>query len=394
MVNSDFDVFLCNTVTGKITAYVPVSELSWGQRLNDSGSVSATLPVGAEELRNVDLRLGAQVLSQSLGVVYNGTILECGPIWSQEYDAEAETLKLNASGLWSILNARKALPGTAPGTALAPAVEHAVNPSTATLALRGSLGDIARELVRVAIQDNPFTRPDGLGAGHLNIVLPPVQGGTRTRNYFGYDLGWVGERLADLTGVQNGPDIRFRPRFSPADATVVEWVMEVGTEAAPLLVQDGPDWLWDTAVAESGVVKLGVTRDAASLASRAWVPGNGQEAERQIVWATDPTLAAYGFPWTEIDDSAKDVESPSELQGYADRLLAESGAPWDEWSLEVRADAAPRLGDYLPGDWARINVGPGHPMIEPGVYRVRVMAVDGNDSAAVKLTVAPMQGRL
>lgn len=395
VVTDDFQVFLCNTVTGKITSYVPVSDLSWGMRLNASGSVSATLPVGAEELQNTDLRLGAQVLSQSLGVVYRGTILECGPIWSQEYDAEDETLTLSASGIWSILNARKVLPGFNPGTALAPAVEHAPNPATAQMIMRGTFSDIARELVRTSIKDNPFTRPDGLSAGHLNIVLPEYQGGrAHERTFYGYDLGWTGERLTDLTKVENGPDIRFRPRFKADDATVVEWVLDVGSEESPLLTQDGPDWLWDTAVGESGVVKLGVSRDAEGLASRTWVPANGQEEERLIVWSTDPSLVQAGFPWTELDASAQDVESPSALQGYSDRLLSEAGAPWDQWTLQVRADAAPRLGDYMPGDWAAVNVGKGHPMILPGFYRVRVMAVDGDATTSVKLTVAPMQGRL
>ncbi|QIG58496.1 minor tail protein [Arthrobacter phage DrSierra] len=400
--NVGYQVFLCNTVTGKITAFVPPSKVSWGIRLNGPGPIQATLKLNAEELRNVEVRLATMALRQSLGIAYNGQILECGPIWQQDYDADSETLALTASGLWSIFDVRKALRGDAPSVAM-DAQEWLANayemgwaaPNASTISLSGySLGSIARELVRISIQDNPFTRPDGSNAGALNIVLPPIEYGPHQRNYMGYDLGNIGERLRQLTEVKDGPDMRFRPRFKGDDPTVVEWVLETGTAAQPLLVQSGPDWLWDTAVAESGVVKLGVKRDATGMAARAYVPGNGQEQNMKLAWQTDLSLVNAGFPWTEADVASKDVEDQLVLDAVADRLLADSLAPWDSWSLQVRADQFPRLGDYLPGEWAQVNVGPGHPMIEPGIYRVRIMAIDGDHSEIVKLTVAPLQGRL
>lgn len=402
VVNTGFQAFLCNTVTGKVTAYVPVSKVGWGQRLNGAGPITASLKLNAAELKNFDLRMSTMVLRQSLGIAYNGQILECGPIWEQEYDAEKEELHLTASGLWSIFDTRKALSGNSPGPALnAPqwqtgwAANGWGQPNATVISLTNlSLGSIARELVRISIQDNPFTRPDGSNAGSLNIVLPPVVSGTSSRTYNGFDLGNIGERLRQLTGVENGPDIRFRPRFKNDDPTIVEWALETGTDAQPLLVQTGPDWIWDTAVTESGVVKLGVKRNATGMAARAWVPGNGQERNMKLAWSTDLSLVNVGFPWTETDIASKDVESQAVLDSVANRLLADSMAPWDQWSLQVRADHAPSLGQYLPGEWAQINVGPGHPMIEPGTYRARIMAVDGDHTSTVKLTVAPLQGRL
>ncbi|YP_010678201.1 minor tail protein [Arthrobacter phage Reedo] len=395
MVVEGFQVFLANTVTGKVTSFIPPSKVSWGMRLNGAGPVQATLKLTSKELQNLDVRMATMVLRQSLGISYNGTILECGPIWEQDYDAETEELALTASGLWSIFDTRKALPGNAPGAALTSSDTPTKKPTEAVLSLKNlSLGSIARELVRVSIQDNPFTRPDGTNAGALNIVLPPSVAGTNERNYMGYDLGYIGERLKQLTEVQDGPDIRFRPRFKEDDRTVVEWLLETGTAEAPLLQQTGPDWIWDTSVANSGVVKLGVKRSAAGMAARAWVPGNGQERNMKLGWSTDLSLVDAGFPWTETDVASKDVENQTVLQAAADRLLADSLAPWDEWNLQVHAEQAPRLGAYQPGEWAQVIVGPGHPMIPADTYRVRIMAVDGDHSETVKLTVAPIQGRL
>lgn len=395
MVVAGYQVFLANTVTGKVTAYFPPSKVSWGVRLNGAGPITASIKVTAKEVANLDIRNATLPLMQSLGVSYDGEILECGPIWQRDYDADAETLNLTASGLWSIFDTRKALPGNAPGAALRSTDTATVKPSSAKISLSGlSLGSIARELVRISIEDSPFTRPDGRKAGFLNVALPPIEYGTNTRNYMGYDLGYIGERLRQLTEVRNGPDIRFKPRFKDGDPTTVEWALETGSTAQPLLQQEGPDWIWDTAVDRSGVVKLSVKSDATQMAARTWVPGNGQEQNMLLGWATDLSLVNVGFPWTESDLSAKEVEDMNVLQSGADRLLDDSLAPWDTWSLQVRADQFPRLGSYLPGEWAQINVGPGHPMIEPGMYRVRIMALDGDDSEIVKLSVAPIQGRI
>lgn len=402
VTDTGFRAFVFNTVTGKITGDLPVAKVAWGERLNGPGQIQLTTLVEAKEVRNLDLRMSTQVVVQSLGISYNGVILEAGPIWMQDYDADKETLSLTASGVWSIFDVRKALKGNAPGGALDPEQWHAEAAAEGWEAPGGSvismvnttLGSIARELVRISIQDNPFLRIDGLNAGSLPIVLPAPVAGTRQENYNGFDLGWIGERLRQLTTRQNGPDIRFRPRFKGEDPTFVEYILETGSEAQPLLQQTGPDWLWDTSVMKSGAVKLSVKRDGTKLAARAWVPGNGQERNMLLAWQTDPTLVEAGFPWTEVDTASKQIEDMDVLQGYADRLLADSAAPWDQWSLSVRADVAPKLSDYLPGDWARIIVGPGHPIILPGEYRVRILAVDGDHTEIVKLTVAPIQGAL
>lgn len=395
VTDTGFRAFLFNTVTGKITGDIPVSKVSWGERLNGPGQIQLTTQVRSKQVENLDIRMSTQVVVQSLGVSYNGVILEAGPIWMQDYDADKETLSLTASGIWSILDARKALPGNSPGTAMDGTGVVTNQPASAVISIvNKELGSIARELIRISIQDNPFTRLDGLNAGSLPIILPAVVNGTHKENYNGFDLGWIGDRLRQLTARQNGPDIRLRPRFKGEDPTYVEYVLETGTEAQPLLQQVGPDWLWDTSVEKSAAVKLSVKRDGTKLATRAWTPGNGQERNMLLAWQTDTTLVEAGFPWTEIDTASKQIEDMNVLQGYADRQLADSMAPWDQWSLSVRADVAPKLSDYLPGDWARIVVGPGHPIILPGEYRVRILAVDGDHTEIVKLTVAPIQGAL
>jgi hypothetical protein len=376
--NSGYQLFLCDTVTGGRVKFIPAGGAGWGMKLNEAGTVTASLPVAARETAKLDLRTATASVRQSLGIAYDGNILECGPIWGRKYDPDSEQLDLTAAGLWSIFEHRKALPASWLANGFVPA--RAVWTIT-----RGNLQSIARELVRNSIEDNPW---NGGAAGNLNIVLPAsVSGSTHTRTYNGWDMAWISTRLKELTEVTNGPDIRFRPRFVTGDPTTVEWVMEMG---APLL-QAPKDLKWDVSLRKSGPVHLAWDEDATKLAARAWELGPGQEKAKKIRYVTDTGLISEGWPWTEVEESS-DVETDSLLQSRALRLLRENKRPWLTWDLTVRADVAPRLGTYQPGDWAQLQIPEGHPQIPAGTVRVRIMTISGGPENKVKLTVAPIQG--
>ncbi|MCC9068791.1 hypothetical protein [Arthrobacter cryoconiti] len=319
-------------------------------------------------------------MKQFLGIAYGDTILEAGPVWKRAYDPAKETVQVTAAGMWSILDVVKALPWVA--------LANNQSPAATSLDVVGkTLGSIARELVRISIQTNP--KNPG-----LPIVLPDVLAGINERHYKGYTLPWLGELLKNLTGVQRGPDIRFRPRFRADDARYVEWVMETGTDTAPLLTQAGPDWVWDGTVEKSGVVGFGTVEDATNMASRAWQPGNGSAETMKLAWAQDTTLIdTAGYPWTETDAASKDVEDQSILQSNADADIAANRFPVEDWSVSVRADAHPGLGLYLPGEWAQAIIPENHPMLDAGRVRVRMMSIDGDHTETVKIGLAPIIGR-
>lgn len=380
VVSNGFRVFVGDTATGLITADMPVSASGWGLRLNDAGPLSMSIPVRSREVARLNIRANTAPLKQFMAVAYGDTILEAGPIWKREYDPTKESVRVSAAGIWSILNVTKALPWVA--------LAAGQSPTTVSLDVVGkTLGSIARELVRISIQTNP--KNPG-----LPIVLPEVLSGVNERHYPGYLLPWLGDLLKNLTGVQRGPDIRFQPRFRADDARYVEWVMETGTDASPLLTQAGPDWVWDGTVEKSGVVGFGVVEDATNMASRAWQPGSGSEQAMKLAWAQDTTLIdTAGYPWTESDVASKDVEDQGILQANADAAIAANRFPIEDWSVSVRADAHPGLGLYLPGHWAQAIIPESHPMLDPGPVRVRMMAVDGDHTETVKITLAPIQGR-
>lgn len=378
VVDPEFRVFVGNMVTGQITCDLPVSSLSWGQRVNGPGPIDVTTKALAEELRGKDLRNATAEKKQYLAVSFGKTILEAGPIWKRDYDAVTGELKLGAAGIWSLLDKVKVL-NWAQITAGTPVTRTSMD-------LTGlSLGSIAREVIRLSV----FGNPDNPG---LPIVLPDIlEAGTNERHYKGYELAWVGDVLRKLAGVEDGPDIRLQPRFNGSDPTRIEWAMTHGSTASPLLYQAGDDWIWDATVEESGVSGISLQTDGSGMADRVWQPGTGSELEMKLATAQDTTLiTTAGYPWTEADAASKDVEDPGILQTHANAGMAAARRPIETWSVNVRANTSPQLGAYTPGDFAEINVPAGNPMIDPGRSRIRLMAVDGDNTMTVKLTPAPM----
>lgn len=376
VVAPGFRVFIGNMVTGQITADLPAASHSWGLRLNGAGPLDLTTRALSEELKASDVRNLTAPKKNYLAVAYGNTILEAGPIWKRDYNARTGVLKIGGEGLWSILDKVKALNWAQiiTGTPVTRSI----------LDVTGlSLGSVARELVRLSIFGNPYNPG-------LPIVLPDLEAGTHERHPKGYELPYLGDLLRKLTEVNDGPDIAFRPRYA-ADPKYIEWVMVHGSQSSPLLYQTGDDWIWDGNVEESGVSDIGMKEDGSGMADRVWQPGAGSELEMKLATAQDLDLIQHAdYPWTEADAASKDVEDQGILQNHADYAMAVARRPVETWDLTVRADTSPLLGQYAPGDFAKITVPKGNPMIEAGVRRVRVMAIDGDNTHTVALTPAPM----
>lgn len=376
--DTNFRAVLCDTITGKnVINEVPMVNPKWGLRLNGPGPVSISIPVDSVEASKMDIRNATTTLSRSLGISYNDTMLECGPILSRDYDPATGRLDLVASGLWSVFNRRKVLRGDVLQLA-----------SSAILASTVEVGPVAlqtipRELVRASLFDNPYA--DGK-AGQLNIVLPAAVAGTETRTYNGFDMRWLGATLQELAELV---DMRFRPQYDPAEPTRVQWLMETGTDTQPLLKQPGPPWLFDGTVRNSPVVGFGGREDGSEVAARAYRIGAGQERDMLMGKWTDPGMLDVGMPWTERDTAHKNETVRERLTEGAKADLKEWNKPVGAIAVTVRADMYPQLGMYLPGDYAAIVIPDGNPIFAPGPRACRILAVDGDDTANVRLTLAP-----
>ena len=224
------------------------------------------------------------------------------------------------------------------------------------------------------------------------MFLPDVEASGNTRTYYGYELGSLGDRMDQLMGVIDGPDIALTPRLT-ADRMGVEWVLRTGTVADPTLHQAGDDHVFDSRAVRGGVSGLSVSRDATGLAQRSWVSGEGTQESLLMEFADGPALLDAGFPLMESSQARGSVSDRATLTRWARGDLASGARPTMAWVATVRADASPRLGTYRPGDTVRVWVPADHPylsmLLPEGYHRARILDISGGMGDDVRVTFVP-----
>lgn len=239
---------------GEITVRaIPATGWSVDMPLNDAGSIDVdlTLPM-VDPVTGVAVDLTAILVPgrDFIGVVENDTILEAGPIWADPF-TWPKAARIVANGLWSYFDHRFVLPVLGAGT-----LPRDVTTKWADLHSR----TIAKRLVQLA-------------CSHPNSDLPvdyePDFPGTDTREYAGSDLIEVGDALRELTEVEGGPEITFRPQWG-SDRRHVRWVLLTGD---PELTQSAEPHYWDTSVPDAHAKIVSLERDGSDIASRAFLTG-------------------------------------------------------------------------------------------------------------------------
>lgn len=384
--------------TGRRLVSVPVESCSWSVASGAAGSIEATIPLLAADFQRVTqvpaglggvtrwvpngrnrdgIRAAVEPTRMFAAVLVGDRVVEAGPIWTNDYDQDAGTLSIRASGLASIFDHRLLL-----SNLIAWPTAGAVAKSKLTYT-NLSLGTIAKRLVQATLAHT---------GGDLPVVLPSDQSGTHSRTYPGYEMATVLQRLDELTQVEDGPEIAFEPRLT-ADRLGVEWVMRVGTNADPTLHQSGLDWIADTSATRGSVGGVRVSIDASSVTNRAFMKGAGTDEATVISRpATRAPLIDAGYP---LLDSVRTLGgegglSQGNVDAHARADLASNDRPWVTWGLRIAVDD--RLGQYRPGDWWQVRVGDGHVYLDPGMYRARLASIRGSfGESTVDLTMVPQE---
>lgn len=365
-------VRLFHTRTGvAIADLLYVGTPQWKCGLNEKGAISVTIPVGVQgQIAKNELRSLLVAYRFSLAIVIGSWVAQAGPIISYQYNDSDATLTIVAGGLWHLFDRRLLTDGWmhTDSTYVGSDVYDLHYTSL-------SLHTIAKRLIQ-----NGVSRL----ASSLPLVLPSDISGTHERFYPSYDTAYVGERLKQITEVENGPDLEFRPRLVPGTNNI-EWVARIGN---PLLVQEGAVVTFDYG---SSLLQLSTERNGVDRANQILVRGNGTERATPIRTAlnTDALSDPYGAPLTDlVITTHTSVSDETVLQGLAEAYLELYRNDVTTWSAMVRADLDPVLGSYDPGHMAQFHVD-NHMWLDNGEVQVRLLAIaSGSDSQSVSLTVA------
>lgn len=361
--------YLIGRITdGRRLQTLPVSTGTWSDELDTPESISATVKLGNAEARALDLRNTVTVGKTFLAAIDTGVfgqygkVLAAGPIWRVTYDRDGESIEITASGMGSICNHRNILPPAARTTPVAnwtvldPSDPNGVarlpNPVVGTYATY-SLGGIGIYWL---------TQMMSWPGGALPLVLPAIEAGTNYRGVEGLDFKAVGSGLDDLTGVINGPEFNFAPRFT-SDMLGLEWVVQVGTTAKPLIYQDKIT-TWNVTAKDSPVESLKIETDGSAMGSQSWAVGGRSSDAALVAHAEDTYLTGLGWPLMEVVDSThSDVVLQSTLDDYAAAGLLAARTTSEVWSFTVKAHpvdpdgnaAGPQIDDINVGDFISLH---------------------------------------
>ena len=367
---------LADFVTGGPILDLPVRErASWAAQLNRPDALSCSVDLNDPDTIALDLRSSSEPKKTVLlARTDDDVILAWGLIDSRDWDEDDRTLTLTAGGAWGSYFGKTII--APPSARTAPLVVpdpggpglFMVNPALSTSLSGLSLGTIGKRLVeqRLAWPGAPTA-----------FDLPPDEAGIAERSYAFADMKRTGAALTDLTNVEGGPDFAFDAQRAP-DGLSLRYVMRAGTTAQPRLGADVGSWPLGGL---SPVTGLKVTDDGSSLASAAWLTA-GKSAGAALVSRAlnDGLVDDSGYsPLDEVDTSHGDVSVQATLDAYAARLIGYGAHPFRELSFSVRADAAPALGTYRPGDIVTLDVPDGHPYLTTSIP-VRITSMSGGEA--------------
>ena len=367
---------LVRTMDGRLGAQLDIAgEGSWSIPLNGLEEFSVT--VGKDQLRRIDplwwspYRASVAVSWQREDGSLDAWI--AGPIIGPPAETRA-TATFECRGIGAVLSRRVLVPQEPVSQSTAAQAEMMAG----RLAYRGmSLGTIGQEVVKRGMAKVGGTLPITFGS-------PREQGSTlNERTYEGHNLAnnGVWKRLTELSGVRNGPDIAFRPRWNAEGW--LEWVMVHGTRAQPQITQN---WTMDldATSSRSPVASVDVATDASRLASRVYWTGAGEGATTLVRVAEDRSRLHDQMPILEAVGSTSDSANRDLIREHAIAALAASRDVVTQISMSVDgSDQRCEIGRWRVGDAARVTLGDEWLTVPAGTSPKRIISAKGSWSSAM-----------
>lgn len=352
-----------DTLTGTLLAELPLSGVSYDLRVNDAAQLHATLPLDA--VRGFP---GFTDPARTSIYAQRGSVIQFGgPIWGWTYDKATRSVTIDCDDFLSYF-------------------DH--------LEISDDLSYAATDQLAIARSLASYGMNKGGSNLALNYTGPATSGVTRDRNYLGADQASIGQRLRELSAVDNGFDFRFTVRMENG---YPRRVMQLGY---PTLGRTYPT---SQIVFEADADGTGFTftKDGASSASTVYGVGGiptGQTVPPTYT-ADDSSVRLAGYPRLESSVTYSDVTQLATLTAHATGEMKLRRLPLQTAKLTVRSDPStiekqPALGEYLPGDQCLVRVGRGDALFPNGAEITATItgvsvAVDDehNDEITVQLAV-------
>ena len=313
---------------------LPYSSCDWSESIGEAGTMQVQVRYSDRAVGVPGgLWSGLRPWRAILAAVRGSDVVHAGWLTSCRWDAASATLDLSCGGGWTVLSRRLVLNHALDGQWRDGDVlideEH---PAGAwLLTLTGSYRDIASGLVAEAMK-----------WGSLPFVLPARDGGAHVRQYAGYDLASVADRLEELVRLEDGDEIRMDPRLD--EHGVLSWLLRSEREIVDHDYTASGSGMLNAAVPGSRVMVTGLTGDGAGMTGQVYATG-GKTGDKTLI-----CRAGSGIPDMPLLQS-KDTEhttvvSLGTLKGHVRGDLAYGAAPDETITLRVGQEMPLRPGDH------------------------------------------------
>jgi hypothetical protein len=387
------EVRVFETRTGRVAGTVPyLGTPSWSRGIDTAGTWRVTVPLDDDALPLELLDGYTQPWLWSWAICQGTKIWQAGPVVTESYDGGTATT-LGGGGLLKLFTDKRLLinPGRASlGVVTGTDADTLFGPTGYVPAIGGTVPAGNQNLSLHTIAKRIIQQDISTPGRELPIVFPDDIAGTAQREYPGYDLAGLGQRLIELSQVMGGPEFEFAPEFVDTQTRqYIRWRMRLGNPYLGNLAF-AHYWEYRTALVDSKFDTDGqfrITRD--------FERGNGMNRDLVIGFADAPIGAApaemvlenAGSEHTSASDVATlNAWAAATVAGGRDALPVMTHVVRVAGSdIEGNQTGSPALAEIDAGDNCT-TVYRDHPRFGTGTWASRITDISsGNDETTAAL---------
>jgi hypothetical protein len=328
----------CDLMTNAILAELPLSSVSYENRLNGAGTFTGALMLGDPRVAAIDPIGSTQEARTALYVKRDNRLVWGGILWTRRYDSNTKLLQLGGQEFWSYFAHRIIVPPSL-GQIVYLATDQIV---IATFLLNNAMG------VPGGNPGSKATPPSGFQfAGQLNCG---GVAGLVDFQAFDYELKTVSSEVETLAQAQAGfdfaVDVAFDANGNPAKYITFNYPRRgigVGNSG---LVFDSP----------GNIMSYQWPEDGTKMANSVYLYGAGAGNTMLRASQADPSLLDAGYPLLDTSSSYKGTTSQGVLNSFVTAELTAYRVPLTLPVLEVNPAQDPVLGSYTVGDECRVRI--------------------------------------
>jgi hypothetical protein len=322
---AQYRYLFADLLTNVILAELPLTNVSFTQQLNTSGTLQGTLLLSGINSANYNVPNATIPARTAIYVDRDGTLIWGGIIWGRSYDSSNQTVSLNAREFESYFERRRITSNTVfSSTDQLTAVQTLVN--NAQSATNGNIG---------------------------LLVGSETSGQLINRTFYGYERKTVFSAIQDLSRATNGFDFNIYCYYDsnglPAKVLRLGYprygkVYSPTSQTAPVFELPG------------NIISYQWPEDGAIAANTVYAMGAGSNEGKLISTATDGSKISAGWPLLEEAPSYGDISDSTLLGNLASGQVAVVSYPPTTVKVVYPPTLDPILGAYEIGDDARVRI--------------------------------------